>query len=95
MPLMPECEAAQLIQMEYAEMPDLKLTFRQAQRLWCLPAEVCDRVLASLVRSGFLMLTSSGFYVRRVDDFLLSRSAGRQPREVLSTQEGDRADKAE
>jgi hypothetical protein len=68
MPFLQECEAVQLIQMEYAEMPDLKLTFRQAQRLWSLSAELCERALASLVRSGFLVLTSSGFYVRRADD---------------------------
>jgi hypothetical protein len=67
MQLMPVCDAVQLIQMEYAEMPDLKLTFRQAQRLWSLSAELCERALTSLVASGFLMLISSGFYVRRGD----------------------------
>jgi hypothetical protein len=67
MQFMPVCDAVQLIQMEYAEMPDLKLTFWQAQRLWSLSAELCERALTSLVGSGFLMLTSSGFYVRRGD----------------------------
>jgi hypothetical protein len=71
MHFMPECEAVQLIQMEYAEMPDLKLTFRQAQRLWSLSTDSCERALTSLVGSGFLSLTSSGFYVRRADGLRL------------------------
>jgi hypothetical protein len=73
----PECETVQLIQMEYAEMPDLKLTFRQAQRLWSLSADLCERALTSLVGSGFLTLTSSGFYVRRVDGLWLPGTPGR------------------
>lgn len=67
MQFMPLGDVVELIQMEYAEMPDLKLTFRQAQRLWSLSAELCERALTSLVGSGFLMLTASGFYVRRDD----------------------------
>jgi hypothetical protein len=77
MPFMPVCEAVQLIQMEYAEMPDLKLTFRQAQRLWSLSAELCERSLTSLVGSGFLMVTSSGFYVRRDDTMLRTNAVTR------------------
>jgi hypothetical protein len=75
MHFMPECDTVQLIQMEYAEMPDLKLTFRQAQRLWSLSADLCERALTSLVESGFLVLTSSGFYVRRVDGLSLPETA--------------------
>ena len=34
------------IQTEYVEMPDLKLTGRQAQRLWNLSHEVSEAALA-------------------------------------------------
>jgi hypothetical protein len=77
MTFMPEGDAVQLIRMEYSEMPDLKLTFRQAQRLWSMSAEMCERVLASLVGSGFLALTSAGFYIRRDDGFGLREMQGR------------------
>jgi hypothetical protein len=57
-------EAVQLIQMEYAEMPGMRLTFCQAQRLWNLSDELCQRALATLTGSGFLARTPDGAYVR-------------------------------
>ena len=44
-------DAAELMQMEYAEMPGLKLTFWQARRLWNLSEDLCERALATLTRS--------------------------------------------
>jgi hypothetical protein len=64
MPFLAVEEAIQLIQMEYAEMPELRLTFWQARRLWNLSDELCQRALATLTRSGFLALTADGAYVR-------------------------------
>ena len=58
-------DAAELIQMEYAEMPGLKLTFWQARRLWNLSEELCERALATLTRSGFLVQTPDGAYIHR------------------------------
>jgi hypothetical protein len=58
-------EAVELIQMEYAEMPELRLTFWQAQRLWSFPEELCRQALAVLTGSGFLARTSDGAYVHR------------------------------
>jgi hypothetical protein len=58
------CDAVQLIQMEYREMPDLKLTCRQAQRLWSLPQDLCDHALVLLMQARFLVLTRDGSYVR-------------------------------
>ena len=52
------------IQTEYVEMPDLKLTARQAQRLWCLSREVWETALAVLLRKQFLAQTRDGAYVR-------------------------------
>ena len=56
-----------LIQMEYLEMPDLKLTLRQARRLFDLPLELCDNALRTLVSVGFLMQTRDGSFLRRDD----------------------------
>ena len=53
------------IQTEYIEMPDLKLTGRQAQRLWNLSSEVWESALAVLIGSRFLAQTRDGAYVRQ------------------------------
>ena len=50
---------------EYAEMPGLVLTTRQASRLWNLDAAVCQVLLSTLVREEFLSLTHNGAYLRR------------------------------
>ena len=52
------------IQAEYVEMPALKLTARQAQRLWNLSNDVCETALAVLIRKQFLVQTRDGAYVR-------------------------------
>jgi hypothetical protein len=57
-------DALVLVQMEYREMPDLKLTLPQARRLWNLSHECCEEVLSALVASGFLARTSGESYVR-------------------------------
>ncbi|MGB2716029.1 MAG: hypothetical protein WBC51_17740 [Vicinamibacterales bacterium] len=65
MPLMPIDDAVELIRMEYAELPGLKLTFWQAQRLWNLSQDVCARALRILTDSQFLTRTADGAYVRQ------------------------------
>ena len=50
--------------MEYIEMPDLKLTLEQAQRLWSLPASVCETALSTLVARRFLTQTPTGAFLR-------------------------------
>jgi hypothetical protein len=57
--------AVERIRTEYAELPGLKLTFWQAQRLWNLSNERCERVLTSLTEARFLVRTHDGGYVRR------------------------------
>jgi hypothetical protein len=52
------------IQTEYVEMPDLKLTARQAQRLWSLSHDVWETALAVLLGKQFLAQTRDGAYVR-------------------------------
>ena len=53
------------IQMEYLEMPGLRLTSWQAQRLWNLDETTCDEIFATLVREQFLSQTVDGAYLRR------------------------------
>ena len=58
-------EVLQRIQGEYVEMPGLRLTTAQAQRLWGLERDVCDALLGALVDANFLAQTRDGAYVRR------------------------------
>ena len=52
------------IRTEYVEMPDLKLTGRQVQRLWNLPHDVSEAALGLLLSEGFLRQAANGAYVR-------------------------------
>jgi len=52
------------IQGEYMEMPGLRLTMAQAQRLWGLDRAACDTVLCALVDAKFLFRSRDGAYVR-------------------------------
>lgn len=57
-------EVLQRIQGEYVEMPGLRLTPAQAQRLWGLERDVCDALLGALVDAKFLSRTRDGAFVR-------------------------------
>ncbi|MEO8520758.1 MAG: hypothetical protein ABI603_05300 [Acidobacteriota bacterium] len=52
------------IEGEYHEMPGLKLTEAQAQRLWNLDAHTCRIVLITLMQRRFLRRTVNGLYIR-------------------------------
>lgn len=52
------------VQGEYREMPGLRLTTAQAQRLWGLDRAACDALLGALVDAKFLFRTSDGAFVR-------------------------------
>jgi hypothetical protein len=52
------------IQGEFVEMPGLRLTAVQAQRLWGLERDVCDALLGALVDAKFLSQARDGAYVR-------------------------------
>ena len=49
---------------EYIEMPGLRLTTAQAQRLWGLDRASCDALLGALVDAKFLSKTRDGAFVR-------------------------------
>jgi len=53
------------IRAEYRDMPGLKLTPAQAQRLLGLDRDSCDTLLTELVGAGFLAHTRDGAFVRR------------------------------
>jgi hypothetical protein len=52
-----------IVRGEYLEIPGLRLTKRQAQRLWALDTETCDELLATLEGVRFLRRTRGGDYI--------------------------------
>ena len=54
-------EALRRIESEFAEMPGLKLTAAQVNRLCNLPTDVCESALQALTRSGFLQVSGGAF----------------------------------
>ncbi len=55
---------ARRIRSEYLEMPGLNLTLTQAQRMWNLRRDECERLLEDLVDAGFLSRTEIGLFIR-------------------------------
>jgi len=62
---------------EYLEMPGLRLTLEQAQRLCGVERMLCKTVLEALVEAKFLCVKPNGMYARAIDgqDVPRSRSA--------------------
>lgn len=59
---------------EFLEMPGLRLTSAQAQRLWSVDAQTCSDLLDALVEREFLARFAGGRYGRVADG-----SAARPP----------------
>ena len=55
------------IRAEYLEMPGLRLTHQQAQRLCGIEVTLCKMVLEALVDTNFLCLKPDGAYARATD----------------------------
>jgi hypothetical protein len=60
-------DALQRVQGEYRDMPGLKLTEAQAQRLLGIDSVTCAVILSTLVERRFLRRTDNGLYVRAWD----------------------------
>ena len=60
----PHDDVLRRVQGEYAEMPGLRLTTAQAQRLWGLDRAACDALLGALVDAKFLFRTRDGAFMR-------------------------------
>jgi predicted transcriptional regulator of viral defense system len=58
----PSGDLVRRIRGEYLEMPGLRVTAREAQRLFGLDAITCDKVLDSLLQSGFLSRAVNGMF---------------------------------
>ena len=82
---LPYQQAFMRIHAEFAEMPGLRLTLAQVQRLAGLDGSVCQTVLVDLVRSGFLSVSSDGSYVRASEP---STQAPRHARPVADRRVG-------
>ena len=52
---------------EFLEMPGLRLTCQQAQRLWGLDEPTCRELLEYLVNAKFLRPSGPGMYARTSD----------------------------
>jgi hypothetical protein len=53
-----------LAQSEFAEMPGLRLSMRQAQRLWNLDVHTTEVILDTLVSSHYLKRTPNNIYCK-------------------------------
>ncbi len=60
----PHDDVLRRVQGEYTEMPGLRLTLAQAQRLWNLDRTACNSLLGALVDAKFLYRTRDGAFVR-------------------------------
>ena len=49
---------------EYTEMPGLRLTVRDASRMWHMSSDACEAVLSALVEQRSLVRTRDGAFVR-------------------------------
>ena len=58
------CDWVRLIQSEYAEMPGLHLSKRQAQRLWNLDPASTDVIFNALEAANFLKRMPNDIYIR-------------------------------
>lgn len=52
-----------IVRGEFLEMPGLRLTRHQAQRLWSLDAGTCEELLRTLEEMQFLRRTRGGDYM--------------------------------
>ena len=56
--------ALQRARAEFLEMPGLRLTLAQAQRLWAVDRALCHAVLEALVEARFLIRSRDASFVR-------------------------------
>ncbi len=63
-PLIGSEETLRRVRGEYLEMPGLRLTERQARRLWGLDEVSCALLLQALVDAHFLVRTRDGAFMR-------------------------------
>jgi len=57
---------------DYLEMPDLRLSQSQAQRVWQLDEQTCIELLNSLTEEGLLQRTTDGTYALNAESLALA-----------------------
>lgn len=62
---------------DYVEMPGLRLTRAQAQRLWAVDETTCKQLLDRLVQAKLLVIGADGQYARAPDKTTRPLSAAR------------------
>jgi hypothetical protein len=75
-------DVLQRIQGEFIEMPGLRLTAAQAQRLWGLDRDACSALLGTLVDAKFLARTRDGSFIR--PDAASPASLARHPKQAVA-----------
>ena len=71
---MPHSALLTRVRGEYLEMPGMRLTLEQAQRLCGVERTLCKMVLDALVEAKFLCLRPDGVYARVIDERDVRRS---------------------
>ena len=64
-------DVVQRIQGEFNELPDLRLTRSQVQRIWHLDRALCEALLAAFVDARFLSRAPDGSFFRRRADVVM------------------------
>ena len=78
MPTVDAQEVARRMQIDFIEWPMLRVTLRQACRLWSAPHDVCEAALLSLVRAEFLF-DGDGMFHRPVREVFVDGANGSGP----------------
>jgi hypothetical protein len=75
-------EAFERIRAEFSEMPGMRLTPEQVERLSGVDRAVCQCVLDDLVRAKFLSRLSNGSYGKGSDTSITESRSGNSERQV-------------
>ena len=83
-------ELLKRIRAEYMEMPGLRVTIAQGQRLFGLEWTLCQTVFDALVDEQFLRVNPQGMYVRATDGvivrtFSAEATLGLDPRAAIAS----------
>jgi hypothetical protein len=76
------------VRAEFDELRGLKLTFAQVRRLFGLRDDVCQRVLDTLMREGFLYVGVGELYERRGWEIFRGRAGSASATEHRETRNG-------
>jgi DNA-binding GntR family transcriptional regulator len=81
---LPYEQAFARIRSEFLEMPGMRLTSEQVERLTGVDRSICQSVLDDLVRSRFLCIVANGRYRRMSDTAAEPTSTSTAPAHVTS-----------